>query len=254
VHTVPGGTDARLSVALKAAGATRTPLFGYLDASGAADPPALATVAALTVGKPAEVLMVIAAPVVADLVGGSGDQEAGERLLGAGRWRPLRAAVPEQRRRLLIEAYRTALHAAGFPLVSAVEVVQSDGADGELLIFATMSGLSLESYKEELWAAGESAGVGYLDPAAHRGSPVGLPSAPGPAPLRRELSARLATAPGTVTDLRTFVLTETVYRAADATRALTDMLAEGLLVREPEHGRLGGDVVIALAEPAAVSR
>ena len=64
--------------------------------------------------------------------------------------------------------------------------------------------------------------------------------------MRRELLAHLAEAGAeTVSGLRTFALTETVYRAADATRVLQTLLAAGSVTRRPEHGRLGGDVVIA---------
>jgi hypothetical protein len=51
----------------------------------------------------------------------------------------------------------------------------------------------------------------------------------------------------TVTELRTFTLTETVYRAADAVRVLHALIDSGAVTRNPEHGRLGGDVVIAAA-------
>ena len=50
-----------------------------------------------------------------------------------------------------------------------------------------------------------------------------------------------------MTELRTFALTGTIYRAADATRVLQALLAAGSVTRRPEHGRLGGDVVIAAA-------
>ena len=40
VHALSGGTDDRLEVALKAAGAVRVPLLGFLDASAATAPPA----------------------------------------------------------------------------------------------------------------------------------------------------------------------------------------------------------------------
>jgi hypothetical protein len=51
--------------------------------------------------------------------------------------------------------------------------------------------------------------------------------------------------PATVTDLRTYALTETVYRAADATRVVQALLTAGAVTRRPEHGRLGGDVVVS---------
>jgi hypothetical protein len=82
VHTVPGGTDARLAVALKAAGAARVPLFGYLDASAAAAPPALATVAALAAGKPAEALLALAPDVLPGLAAGRTAPEAGDAFFG----------------------------------------------------------------------------------------------------------------------------------------------------------------------------
>jgi hypothetical protein len=47
-----------------------------------------------------------------------------------------------------------------------------------------------------------------------------------------------------VTELRNLALTETVYRAADATRVLQTLLSSGVVGRDPEHGRLGGDVII----------
>jgi hypothetical protein len=50
-----------------------------------------------------------------------------------------------------------------------------------------------------------------------------------------------------VTELRTFALTETVYRAADATRVLQTLLTAGSVTRRPQSGRLGGDVVIGAA-------
>ena len=212
VHTVPGGTDARLGVALKALGAARAPLLGFLDASVAGVPPEPATVAALATGRPAEVLLVLPPGAVTD---------------------------PADHRR--------GLRAAGFPLVAAVELATGDTA-GELLLFATTLGKSLEGFKETLWAADEFAGVRYRDPGDPERHLIDISLSPHPGPLKRELLAHLAASgPATVTELRTFALTETVYRAADATRVLQALLGAGAVTRQPEQGRLGGDVVIAAA-------
>jgi three-Cys-motif partner protein len=254
VHTVPGATDERLGVALKAIGATRVPLLGFLDASTAAAPPARATVAALGIGKPAEVLLVLAPDALARLAAPDADLAAGDRFFGGQRWRTVlqMAGEPEARRRaFLVEEYRTVLREAGFPLVAAVELVADPEADGELLIYATTSGKSLEGFKEALWAADEYAGVRYRDPGDPERHLIDISLTPHPGPLRRELLAHLATVGEcTVTDLRTYALTETVYRSADATRVLGTLLTAGAVNREPEHGRLGGDVVIAPAGPA----
>ncbi|GAB1693288.1 hypothetical protein [Krasilnikovia sp. M28-CT-15] len=231
VHTVDGGTDARLAVALAAGGAARVPLLGYLDATAAPGPPALATVAALAAGKPAEVLLVLAPGALERL-----DADEAVRVFGA---------PPEGGSR--VEAYRAALRGAGFPLVAAVELV-ANGGPGQLLVFATAAGKSLEGFKDTLWAVDEYAGVRYRDPGDPEGHLLDISLTPHPGPLRRELLSHLAGAgPATVTELRTFALTETVYRAADATRVLQALLAAGAVTRSPEHGRLGGDVVIAVA-------
>jgi hypothetical protein len=211
VHTIPGGTDARLAVALKAVGAGRLPLLAFLDATAAGGPPQAGTLAALTAGKPAEAVIVV-----------PGDGFASDD-------------------------YRAELRAAGFPLVAAVELAAGEEA-GPVLVFATQSGKNLESFKDLLWAVDEYAGVRYRDPGDPERHLIDISLNPHPGPLRRELLAHLAgVGEATVTELRTFALTETVYRAADATRVLQALLAAGSVTRRPEQGRLGGDVVIAAA-------
>jgi hypothetical protein len=116
-----------------------------------------------------------------------------------------------------------------------------------VVAFATTSAKSLESFKEALWDVDEFAGVRLRDPADPERHLIDISLNPHPGPLRRELLAHLAGAgSATVTELRTFALTETVYRAADATRVLHALVDAGAVRREPAHGRLGGDVVISL--------
>jgi len=209
VQTVSGGTDERLPVALKAAGAARVPLLGFLDATAASAPPAPATIAALAAGRPAEILLVLAAD-----------------------------AVPD------VEGFRASLRASGFPLAAAVELVDGDGP-AQLMIFATGLGKSLEGFKETLWAVDEYAGVRYRDPGDPERHLLDVSLSPHPGPLRREMLAHLGAAgAATVTELRTYTLTETVYRAVDATRVIQALLTAGSVTRRPEQGRLGGDVVI----------
>ena len=211
VQAVSGGTDARLAVALKAVGAGRVPLLAFLDATAAGGPPQPATVAALTAGKPAEAVIVVPAP------------------------------------GFVADDYRAELRAAGFPLVAAVELATGE-EPGQVLVFATQSGKNLEGFKDALWAVDEYAGVRYRDPGDPERHLIDISLSPHPGPLRRELLAHLAAVgEATVTDLRTFALTETVYRAADATRVVQALLTAGSVTRRPEHGRLGGDVVIAAA-------
>jgi hypothetical protein len=231
VHIVAGGTDERLGIALKAVGAARVPLLGFLDAAAASQPPALTTVAALAVGKPPEVLLVFAPGALA---GG------GDRVFGDGRWRGGSGGDA-------VDAYRGALRDAGFPLAAAVELIAGEG-EGQLLVFATTSGKSLEGFKETLWAVDEYAGVRYRDPGDPERHLIDISLNPHPGPLRRGLLQHLgAVGEATVTELRTYALTDTVYRAADVTRVLHALIEAGTVRRRPEQGRLGGDVVIAAA-------
>ncbi|GGQ55275.1 hypothetical protein [Couchioplanes azureus] len=208
VHSVPGRTEDSWAPALKAAGASRVPVLAFLDATAAGEPPGAPLLTALAAGKPAEVIMVL----------------------------PGSSPVPQA---------RDDLRRAGFPLVAAVELAVSD-APGEILCYATALGKSLEAFKDLLWAVDEYAGVRYRDPGDPERHLIDISLSPHPGPLRRELLAHLRKqGEASVTDLRTFALTETVYRAADATRVLHTLLEAGTVTRRPEHGRLGGDVIIS---------
>ena len=187
-----------------------------LRAARAAGAPLLAYVetagrpplAALAAGRPAEVLLV--GP--------------------PGRWPALRAD----------------LDAAGFSLTAGVELV--DATRARLLAFGTSSGKSLESFKDELWAVDEYAGVRYRDPGDPDGHLLDISLHPHPGPLSRELLAHLAEGgPATVSQLRQFTMTDTVYRAADTVRVLGSLLHAGTVTRDPQGGRLSGEVVIAPA-------
>ena len=146
---------------------------------------------------------------------------------------------------LLVLPPGSAVEVAGFPLVTAVELATGD-EPGELLVFATGLGKSLEAFKETLWAVDEFAGVRYRDPGDPERHLIDISLSPHPGPLRRELLAHLRKeGPATVAELRTFALTATIYRAADATRVLQNLIAAGSVAREPASGRLGGDVVIS---------
>ncbi|MBQ0904562.1 hypothetical protein [Micromonospora sp. U21] len=140
---------------------------------------------------------------------------------------------------------RDALVAAGFPLVAEVAPVLPDGAAAGVIAFGSRSDRSLEAVRDALWAVGADLDVRFRDPADPAGAPVDVAGDPDPEPLARELLAELRQGgPRPVTELRRHTLTATVYRAADATRALTDLLDAGDVRRERETGRLAGDEII----------
>ncbi|TYB93501.1 hypothetical protein FXF53_27925 [Micromonospora sp. WP24] len=157
----------------------------------------------------------------------------------------LRAAAGGRPAEVLLRAGRAArveLDAVGFPLVTQVELAAADGPT-ESVTFGTGSDRSLEAFKEALWTAADVAGVPLGDPGGRLHDVAGDPDLD---PLGRELLAELArTGPRTVTELRRHALLATVHRSSDAQRVLTDLLAAGVVTRDPAQGRLGGDVTIS---------
>lgn len=142
---------------------------------------------------------------------------------------------------------RRELREAGFGYVAAVELVDETGR-AELLRFATSRARSLERFKDELWAVDQYAGIGYRDPSEPDAVPLEISYEPHPGPLRRAILSHLAGGDGqTVTELRDFALTRTLYRPEDVNRALAPLLARGALVREPDRGRLTGGTRVRLA-------
>jgi hypothetical protein len=144
-------------------------------------------------------------------------------------------------------AQRSELQRAGLELTAGVELVE--GAEELLVGFGTRSAKSLEAFKSELWALDEYAGVRYRDPRDPGGQLMDISLDPNPGALRREILQRLREGGMTVTELKRYALTETVYRAADAQKVVAALLHAGAVTRSPAGGRLGGDVVISLPPP-----
>jgi hypothetical protein len=149
-------------------------------------------------------------------------------------------------------AFGSLIRKAGLPIVAEVELVDAAGT-AELLLFATAAEKSLERFKDELWALDEYAGIRLRDPQDPQGSLLDISVQPHLGPLRRSLRARVeATGGSTLAELRTFALHETIYRAADATKAVQALITSGMTSREPIGGRLSPDTlirpVVALAD------
>lgn len=140
------------------------------------------------------------------------------------------------------------MHAAGLAYTVAVELVADDGR-AQLLVFATGDLKHLATFKQELWAADDFAGIRYRDPRDAERTLVGISLTPQLRPLRRELLAELARRGRcTVAELQHHVLLETIYRPADAIGALTSALSAGVITREPAKGRLTPRTVVSHRE------
>lgn len=151
---------------------------------------------------------------------------------------PDAAAVPEVCDRL---------SAVRLTCTAMVELVAEDGR-AQLLVFATGDTKRMATFKNELWAVDEFAGIRYRDPRDAEHGLVDISLTPQLLPLRRLLVAEL-TRHGrrTVADLQQHTLLETIYRPADAIAALTSAASAGVVTREPEKGRLTANTVIGPA-------
>lgn len=141
---------------------------------------------------------------------------------------------------------RGEIDAAGFPLTTGVEFLADTRTS--VISLATGRANNLEAFKNALWALDEFGGVRYRDPGDPDAHPMEITLEPQAAPLRAALLARLAAAgPQTVTELRHYALTETIYRSSDATRVISTLVHAGTLTSSSAPGRLPGDATVRIA-------
>lgn len=169
-------------------------------------------------------------------------------------WRVVASLLPGKGREVLlalppatadqVRAHRARLRDAGLPFAVTVELADDDG-NTRLLLFATGSDKHLTTFKNELWAADEFAGIRYRDPRDAEHALVDISLTPQLLPLRRVLLAELARrGTCTVADLQRHTLHETIYRPADTIGVLTTAASAGAIAREPAKGRLSPKTVV----------
>jgi len=141
--------------------------------------------------------------------------------------------------------YHSRLRAAGLACVVAVELVDDNGTE-QLLVFATGDSKHLATFKNELWAADEFAGIRFRDPRDTEHALVEIALTPQLLPLRRLLLAELERrGTSTVAELQQYTLLETIYRPADTVGALTSAATAGAISRTPEKGRMTPRTVVS---------
>lgn len=192
----------------------------------------------LSVRAVADVAAVDAAgPVLAHLDGPQAWPAAGSLVRGKGHEVLVTAPPPDG-------DPGTAVRTAGCSV--AVELVDDDG-EARVLVFATGDSKHLATFKNELWAVDEFAGIRYRDPRDPERTLVDISLTPQLLPLRRALHEELARrGRRTVAQLQEYALLETIYRPEDATGALTAAVAAGEVTRDPAKGRLTSRTVVAL--------
>ena len=207
-------------------------------------PPGLAV---RTVDDPGD--LTVTGPVLAHL-----DATDGGVLDEPTAWRVVASLLPGKGREVLLAlppatadrvlAHRARLRDAGLAYAVTVELADDDG-NTRLLLFATGSDKHLTTFKNELWAADEFAGIRYRDPRDAEHALVDISLTPQLLPLRRVLLDELARRGScTVADLQRHTLLETIYRPADTIGVLTSAASAGAITREPAKGRLSPKTVV----------
>ena len=169
-------------------------------------------------------------------------------------WRLVASLAPGKAREVLLTLpsatpedvtdYRTRLAATGMAYAVTVELADDRG-HARLLLFATGDPKHLATFKDELWAADEFAGIRYRDPGDAQHTLVDISLNPQVLPLRQTLLDELARRGScTVADLQQHTLRETIYRPADTVRVLTTAASAGIIAREPAKGRISPRTVV----------
>lgn len=201
------------------------------------------------VEKPGDVAVTGAVLAHLDVAGGGIGADDAWRLVGSllpGKGREVLLVLPSAGADD-VRAHRDRLRAAGLPYAATVELADDDG-NTRLLLFATGNDKHLATFKNELWAADEFAGIRYRDPRDAEHALVDISETPQLLPLRRVLLAELARRGRcTVADLQQHTLRETIYRPADTIGVLTAAVSAGAVTREPAKGRLSLKTVVAAA-------
>lgn len=234
VELLHGRCDQALEPLLDRYDAWAHPLLVNLDTFGASVPAALLGRVAAT---PAGEVLITMGPGYFTRFATVEDLTHGDAVFGGEQWREVADVPSQEKADWLLEQYRATVAQAGFRFVLHFTLVDERG-QLLYLIFGTTSRKGLVKMKEAMWEVDRSHGVGYRDPRDPQQQTLEIELEPQVAPLRRLVLAELGRRPArqaTEADLRDFALLETVYKEAQASQALRDLLAAGAVLRVGEH-------------------
>lgn len=234
VEVVRGRCDEALGPLLDRYDSWTHPLLVNLDTFGASvDASLLKRIAATPAGE----VLITMGPDYFTRFATTDDLTHGDAVFGGEHWRAVAAVPSREKSDWLLEQYRTTVARAGFQFVLHFKLVDDRG-HLLYLIFGTSNRKGLTKMKEAMWEVDRMHGVGYRDPRDPDQQTLAIEFEPQVAPLRRLLVAELSRRPNrraTEAELREFALMETVYKEAQASQALRDLLEAGQVLRVGEH-------------------
>lgn len=219
---------------LAASGAQQGPIFAFLDSFGGPDVPL--GVARAIAGVPSSEVLVTFGTAFLTRFGGLEDYQAsGDEVFGGRAWRRVGQLAAGEKKPFLVNTYRASLQNAGFRYVTSFEMIDDTGSDLHL-VFGTSNLRGLEKMKDAMWNVDPVRGVHYRDPRDPGQLAFDFEPSPDLTPLRRALLAEIACGERSLAQLQYHTLLETVYRGPHASKAVTGMLRDHLITREPSSG------------------
>jgi three-Cys-motif partner protein len=173
---------------------------------------------------------------------------AGDRVFGNQHWREVaKLGSPQEKRSFLVDEYRHRLEEAGFPFCLIFELIDEGGHD-LLLVYGTSGIRGVEKMKDAMWSVDPVHGSHFRDPKDPNQMWFDLvPNDPDLRLLKQQLLRRLEHGAVSLAELKDFALRETVYRGPHAGTAVTQLLNEGSVFRDP--GQSDEHRIVRLAPP-----
>jgi three-Cys-motif partner protein len=177
------------------------------------------------------------------------DVEAGDRVFGDQEWRAVaNLPTPAEKKRFLVDQYRSRLTKWGFPLHLTFELVDEKGHE-LLLVFGTGNSRGMEKMKDAMWRVDPVTGSRFRDPRDPNQMQLDLSeSDPNLALLSQQILGELESGPKSMEDLQNFALLETVYKKVHARKAV-DTLESNRKV-DCQHAKAYSDFIVRLAPPS----
>lgn len=176
--------------------------------------------------------------------------EAGDRVYGDRLWRAVAdCETPSEKKRFLVDEYRSRLSRAGFPLHLTFELVDEKGHE-LFLVFGTGNEKGIEKMKDAMWRVDPVTGSRFRDPRDPNQMSFDLTeSDPNLALLCQQILAYLDTGSKTLEEIQRFTLLETVYKKVHARKAVDALEVQYKVTCE--HHQKYSDFKVTLA-PASL--
>jgi three-Cys-motif partner protein len=159
------------------------------------------------------------------------DLDTGDRVFGDTAWRSIAGTgTPNEKKRNLVDYYRQRLNDANFSHTLTFELVD-EGGHALFLIFGTQSELGVSKMKDAMWRVDRIQGSHFRDPRDVNQMTFDVEEHPNLTVLKSQILARLEGGNRTLEDLKNFALVETVFKGTHAVDAVTQLAADGKVLR-----------------------